>query len=545
MAGLNPSTPIFPGKGLGFLSKSSMRSISTKAILLTACPVVLGASLHDILTWLKSRPQTYPSIELSYSPSQPTSAPVALWLPANGLRLRFDGADQRLRLIEVLDFTKTQLTYKNNEVIKVSSSPNVSALSASKGPTGPTFRHVYKRLIGPAFAGEFIPPPPEEDAAKGLYILSYPGIAFSFPVLCSAFAPKADFVSLLSSSAAEPAVTMALFNGSSWADTRDTLYTRPPQHPRSLALTGKGKEGGPDEVEHVKVHGHGRIEITRRVNPPFWITLSETTPQDLVAELGPPDAIYHKNDRRLSIHKKRASERMSSDVQFGASPGKYDSNTDTDHSSAQNTTDDSDDETDALSTNGTRVSSTTECFYNYFRHGFDVLISLPTPSSTTFQATNGSGGETRSIPLAGHLTATKLLLHGNIPGSYPFNRHRRIRWTIRLDHEAVELDLLTSEMPFEQISEHLRNVWKGTYSSKAEEDSLQRGMVLNRGWGDSPGSSCELLGGWEDQLDGKKQGASGAGTNGSQALGNTELFGFPGLIFEVLKSDSISCLTVY
>lgn len=468
-----------------------------------------------------------------------------LCLPVNGLRLRFDGADQRLRLIEVLDFSKTPLTYKNNDVIKASAGTSSSAVSASKGPTGPTFRHVYNRLIGPAFAGEFIPPLPEEDAAKGLYILSYPGIAFSFPLLCSAWSPKADFVSLLSSSAAEAAVTMAIFNGSSWADTRETLYTRPPQYPRSLALAGKGKEGGPDEVDHVRVHGHGRIEILRRFNPPFWMKLSETTPQDLVAELGPPDAIFRKNDRRLSIHKKRTSDGVKSDVQFGASPGRYDSHTDTDQSSAQNTTDDSDDETDAISSNGIRDSSSTECFYNYFRHGFDVFISLPTASSSRFPASHRPEVETRPMPLANHLTATKLLLHGNIPGSYPFNRHRRSRWTIRLERNAVDTDLLTSEMPFKEISEHLKDAWKGTYSSKAEADSLQRGMVLNRGWEDSPGSSCELLGGWEEQLDGRKQGISGTGINGSQALGNTELFGFPGLIFEVLKSDAISCLTVY
>lgn len=461
------------------------------------------------------------------------------------MRLRFDGADQRLRLIEVVDFTKIQLVYKNIDVIKASSGTNQSVDSTSKGSTGPTFRHVYNRLIGPAFAGEFIPPLPEEDAAKGLYILSYPGIAFSFPVLCSAHSPKADFVSLLSSSAAEPAVTMAIFNGSSWAETRGTLYTRLPQYPRSLALAGKGRDGGPDEVEHVKIHGHGRIEILRRFNPPFWITLSETTPQDLVAELGPPDAIYRKSDRRLSIHKKRASDRISTEVQFGASPGTYDSHTDTDQSSAQNTTDDSDDENGALSSNGTKESSSPECFYNYFRHGFDIFISLPTTSSTPFPTSIRSQGETTSVPLAGHLTATKLLLHGNIPGSYPFNRHRRSRWTINLEPDVAEPDLLSSEMPFKEISEHLRDVWKDTFSSKAEEDSLQRGMVLNRGWGDSPGSSCELLGGWEDQPHGKRQGASDASTNGSLALGNTELFGFPGMIFEVLKSDAISCLTLY
>ncbi|MCJ1365065.1 hypothetical protein MMC16_004184 [Acarospora aff. strigata] len=527
MASPNTSTQVFPGKGLGFL--------------------ILGASLHNVLTRLKARPQSHPSIELSYSSSQPTSTPIVISLPANGLRLRFDGPDQRLRLIEVLDFTKTQLSYKNNDIVRAGTAGAYPTLSSSfKGPTGPTFRHVYSRLFGPAFPGEYIPPSSDESTTKGTYILSYPGIAFTFPLLSSVWSPKAnnDWVSILSSSAAEPAVTMAIFNGSSWTDTCASLYTRPPQYPRSLALAGKGKDAGPDEVEQVKVHGHGRIEIIRRSNPPFWITLSETTPQDLVAELGPPDAIYRKNDRRLSIHKKRASNQSSSEPKYGASPGKYDTYTDTDQSSVPNTTDDSDDDHDPSAANGAGFSSSAECFYNYFHHGLDVFISLPTTSSPPFPASIREEEETNIPPLSSHLTATKLLLHANIPGSYPFNRHRRSRWAIKLEPDATELDMLTSEMPFHEISERLKETWEGTYGSKAEEDSLQRGMVLNRGWGDSPGSSCELLGGWEDQLDGGRKGVTGT-ESGSQALGNTELFGFPGLIFEVLKSDAISCLTVY
>lgn len=75
-------------------------------------------------------------------------------------------------------------------------------------------------------------------------------------------------------------------------------------------------------------------------------------------------------------------------------------------------------------------------------------------------------------------------------------------------------------------------------------------MVLNRGWGDSPGSSCELLGGWEDSLGGKRNddghgGNGGGGLDEENGLGNTTLFGFPGLIFEVLKNGAVSGLTVF
>ena len=66
---------------------------------------------------------------------------------------------------------------------------------------------------------------------------------------------------------------------------------------------------------------------------------------------------------------------------------------------------------------------------------------------------------------------------------------------------------------------------------------MQRGMVLNRGWGQSPDSSIELLGGFDDAPI-KQQGQAAV-------MNNTDLFGFPGMLFEVLKNDSISALTVY
>lgn len=84
-------------------------------------------------------------------------------------------------------------------------------------------------------------------------------------------------------------------------------------------------------------------------------------------------------------------------------------------------------------------------------------------------------------------------------------------------------------------------------------------MVLNRGWGDSPGSSIELLGGWEDAdlqnsvlLKGGDQDGVGDRDEGQNAdrdrkmgLGNTELYGWPGLLFEVLKNDVVDCVTVF
>jgi isoleucyl-tRNA synthetase len=80
-------------------------------------------------------------------------------------------------------------------------------------------------------------------------------------------------------------------------------------------------------------------------------------------------------------------------------------------------------------------------------------------------------------------------------------------------------------------------------------------MVVNRGWGrEEVGTDSEwgVVGGWEDG------GGAGAGAGsmvrkgeGSQdsaeteKLGAAEVYGFPGLVFEVLKNGAVSCLMVY
>ena len=494
--------------------------VATK-LTLGGC-LALGASLHNVLTRLKALPQVYSTIDLSYCASKPLQKPVLIELPENGIRLRFDGPDQRLRLIEVLDFSKTPLVYKGIDVVKGAGSAD------GPPPQGPAFRHVYNRLFGPSYPGEYLPPPAGK--THGTYILSYPGVAFSFPLLDSSYsAEQRDFVSVMSSSAALPATSMSVFQGSSWSDARSALYTRQPQYPRSTTLVGKNRDSVADEIEEIKVHGGGKLELRRRSRPPFWIMLSETTPQDLIAELGPPDVIYRKNDRRILIHGGQPTA-PNTDVNPVAPRG-FDQ-IDLDHASDNST---SESEEDASPRPSKR---TAECFYNYFHHGFDVLISHPTTPGPPFPGSESPGAS--PLPSSRKLTVTKLLLHGNIPGSYPFNRHRRSRWVINIDPLG---EPLTSETPYPQISDRLKRIWKNSHDSSSGQSSQQRPMVLNRGWGDSPGSSVELLGGWEENAD-SKQWPSTAG-NGAESLGNTELFGFPGLLFEVLKNSAVSCLTVY
>ncbi|KAF7924723.1 uncharacterized protein EAE97_010674 [Botrytis byssoidea] len=514
------SAQVHPGRALGFL--------------------VLGASLHEIITRIKAEPQRFPKLDLTFEPVAPVDEPVILSLPSNGIRLRFDGPQQRLRLIEVLDFTKNKLTYNDREVLR--SGGTASPNGAGTGHlTGPTFRHIYKSLIGPTFPGEYIKPEAGDETGMGLYVLSYPGVAFSFPIHESSWSPGKDVVSLLSSSAGQPASSMAIFSGESWPEARDNLFTQTLEPLKTFAPLTKGREPVADEIGLVKLYGGGKLELIRRFNnTPFWILLGETTPQELVAELGPPDAIYRKNDQKMSIHKPRTA---SSTGRRPASTDLRDDSTDTDQSSAHTATDDSDDDSGEGEAAG---NVTGECFYNYFYHGFDVLVSTPTsPSQLPPSKARSQQENNRVIPTdaTARLVATKVILHGNVPGSYPFNRHRRCRWEIEYlsPRPKSKIMSINSETPFSSIESSLYNEWKSIYNNVEEAKQRQRGMVLNRDWGDSPGSSCELLGGWEDSVGGKRN----AEKEDEKGLGNTTLFGFPGLVFEVLKNGTVSGVTVF
>ena len=78
-------------------------------------------------------------------------------------------------------------------------------------------------------------------------------------------------------------------------------------------------------------------------------------------------------------------------------------------------------------------------------------------------------------------------------------------------------------------------------------------MVVNRGWGrEEVGADSEwgVVGGWEDG--GAQTGSvvrkDAAGTQDSaeaERLGAAEVYGFPGLVFEVLKNGAVSCLMVH
>ncbi|KIW07090.1 uncharacterized protein PV09_01974 [Verruconis gallopava] len=531
-------------------------------------PFTIGASIHHVLGRVKTDPAAWPKIHVKYSTSEPLLHPIVVELPANGLRLNFDPAEQRLRFIEVLDFSKVRLQHGEHTINRLpAGNDEIRALPTATAQAGPDFKHVYKEF-GPSNPGEYV----GDDGKAGTYCISFKeGIAFLFPITAPEGFSKLDFVrqvAVLDSSACGPATAMVVFRGRSWPLARRDIYTADLSDlPLAPGATGGRREGMPAETELARVRDRGRVELLRRDVPPFMIRLGETTQQDLLTELGPPDSMF-KQDRSKAVGgRKRRTSSMSSrrsGLQLDGhdrTGGSGRALSETDSSDAWSDEDEDEDETVV---NEAEEDADVGTWWNYYSHGIDVLIAqahqVPARSPTAPQDDENDVEEPyRNVAIArNHLTVTKICIHGNIPGSWQFNRHRRLRWTLESwplpEHAQATFAPvpdgprpLTSETKFRDIQSHLRAVFADTYASPLEEAEQQQPQAFNRDWGENAclGNSVELLGGFEDGGS-RKRGASAYGAESEYVrLGEVLVYGFPGLAFEVLKNGCVAWLQVW
>nr|OQO29045.1 hypothetical protein B0A51_03380 [Rachicladosporium sp. CCFEE 5018] len=457
--------------------------------------ISLGASVQSILSAIKKDDEDrFPSIDLSWSQQDQFGRPIVLSLPKNGVRLQFDGADQRLRLIEITDFTKLSLKYSGSELVK-----------ESEGSTSPLFKRVY-RLFGASFPGEYMAP--VDGKLVGSYVLGWPGVAISFPVEHAVGLQEKDHVALLGSRVTSPADKLAIFESKTWKDARQQLFISVVSGPRNSALISRPFEKLPNEIEVAHINPSEReIVLSRRAPSPFFvIRLGVTTPQDLITELGAPDTKFKMKTpaHDAPANAKKNGVRRGSEVK--PPPSSY--------SSTKTDTFDTDfDSADAEDDDDRQHRDTYLC---YFSHGLDILV--------------GAADD-------GHLMVKRVVIHGNLPGSAAFNRHRRLRWTVKFDIDsAVDDRDLHSEAHFEK---DIKPELLTAYPEAARDTQTAMGRVINRCWDDSASESSFFL---PDQDRSLADG--GDGEQEGKWLGNMRLFQFPGLMFEVGKTGGVVAVYV-
>ncbi|KAL7410750.1 hypothetical protein BDY24DRAFT_398378 [Mrakia frigida] len=225
-------------------------------------PFVLGSTLFTVLDYLRtSGKDSFPWVQIKFDPESPSTSPIHLaLLPLPGTLLIFPSPSQRLRQIHILALPSPNLTLLYSTHVLAS-------------PFKPLTRGDVNRVFGPTFDG----------GESGE--VWYPGLGFGFDEQASP-------------------------NGGG----RN-------QRVRSVHICQKEEIGTEGEVvfegRRKVVQGEGLVKVVIQLprlslqlhfasSPPLTITLNETTVSDLLAELGPPNRTFYKEDTRMSIHSEEA-----------------------------------------------------------------------------------------------------------------------------------------------------------------------------------------------------------------------------------------------
>ncbi|KAG0255276.1 hypothetical protein DFQ27_006334, partial [Actinomortierella ambigua] len=338
------------------------------------------ASLWDVIRTLRDQAALVPAVDIKYSDDNPFSADIILHLQSNGIELRFEPISQRLKLIIVDDFSRLRLTYGGREV------------SSTKAL--PTFLHVYK-LFGPTYLGAF-------DETSHDYTLRYPGLWFVFPIPekhLLFYQTSADHPLEFPDGTTPVASHMYIFNGPDWNTSsppplstvaRSIQESGSPNSPHSRVHEGRG------ELERVIAKIHYGVVLHFAVAPGHQqkvpILLNISTPQDLLADIGPPANIYYKEEDKMKIHSETSKEPQN---QQGSheDDGILGSMDDVGYDRSGRTQ---------------TGPTPNDYFYNYFHLGIDVLF-------------DGSS----------HL-CKKIVLHSNIPGHFDFQSYKRCPFVIHI-----------------------------------------------------------------------------------------------------------------
>ncbi|KAJ3173124.1 hypothetical protein HDU88_004583 [Geranomyces variabilis] len=280
-------------------------------------PFELGTPLGVVVRMLNQMEHAIPKVECKYHESEPLANDIILNLLANGICLRFDPQSQRLKLIELYDFERLTLHYKDVEF--------------NSHKVLPTFDSIY-RLFGPIYPGEF-------DAAKKEYTLTYPGIAFVFPIP-EMHIPLRSLTDLpLSFPDGTTPVLNRLYVYSGSEFWRDAIAPRPKVYAGPVVIKiGEGVTF-PSSPRSVENHGD-KLDIT-----------FGTPTQDVIEVLGKPDAICARDTDPRALG--------TADVAGASDSGNASSH----RASAGGDLESEDDD------------GASDYFWNYFDLGIDILFS--------------------------------------------------------------------------------------------------------------------------------------------------------------------------
>ena len=220
-------------------------------------PFVLGSSLNEVVAIVQRESSLLRDNHLVFDQHDPLSRDVVLDLSDLSLRLRFSSSTQRLTLIDC--YSPSSLTFRYNH-------------SSFSGPVlpPPSLSSVYQ-TVGPTY-------PPYWDDECQVYLLQYPGLCFAFHSTADPAAPiqTSDFEVM---------------------DHTQTSLSRLFVH-YGPHVTPSPAPPLPSSPPTCVVHPHRGLFL-----PALSLHLTfNSHVQDILVDLGPPDALHPRLDRKMRIH---------------------------------------------------------------------------------------------------------------------------------------------------------------------------------------------------------------------------------------------------
>ncbi|KAK0248753.1 Kinesin- motor protein [Friedmanniomyces endolithicus] len=213
---------------------------------------------------------------------------------------------------------------------------------------------------------------------------------------------------------------MALFQRKIWPEVRSDLFVKQCVGPRSSALASRPEEDLPAEIDHALVRADEAIELLRvGAAGRSTVMLNETMTQDLITELGPPDATQKREEQNSdqTSHRRTgsASRPISNRRPHPGSQPSSNSSTGTDTFETYfDAGDVAEDATDR---------SSRQRYWWYFSHGMDILVG---PPDDTVCKTTEHGTRT-PLGTSPHLVVLKVITHATLRPSGPRKRSSTMR----------------------------------------------------------------------------------------------------------------------
>eukprot|EP01100_Stratorugosa_tubuloviscum_P004572 TRINITY_DN2149_c2_g1_i2.p1 TRINITY_DN2149_c2_g1~~TRINITY_DN2149_c2_g1_i2.p1 ORF type:complete len:433 (-),score=132.97 TRINITY_DN2149_c2_g1_i2:70-1368(-) len=224
----------------------------------------IGMPLFECINFIQQEQIDIPSVKISCDEKNPLTSSIKLRINSMNLTLKFEALTQRLKHIEVGLWNQSNLPQLRYSGVFFCS-PDIK----------PTYKMIYKNF-GPSHPGEL-------DKENLQYILQYPGLVFTFNIPkenLEAFSNNEipiefpDRTSIIAS-------TMKVFYGKSYIQSllpslpQNNLYLEP-----IITIISQG------------------ILFSKRNR----IIDFDSSVQDVLSELGPPNHVYYKEEDKMRIH---------------------------------------------------------------------------------------------------------------------------------------------------------------------------------------------------------------------------------------------------